>query len=138
MPAAIGCLTELAKLLLYKNSISSLPEELCKCIKLEELNLFNNKVNSAAIMKAAVGGLTRLKEVNFAANKVMQVKEEQVVGWTEVTCLNWYESRTRTRTRTRSRTRTRTRTLALTPTPTLTLILTPTLTPTPTLTRPLP
>ena len=93
VPAAIGCLTELSKLLLYKNSISSLPEELCKCIKLEELNLFNNKVNSAAIMKAAVGGLTRLKEVNFAANKVMQVKEEQVVGWTEVTCLNWYDNR---------------------------------------------
>jgi len=93
VPAAIGCLTELAKLLLYKNSISSLPAELCKCIKLEELNLFNNKVNSAAITKAAVGGLTGLKEINFAANKVMQVKEEEVAGWTEVTCLNWYDNR---------------------------------------------
>jgi len=93
VPAAIGCLTELAKLLLYKNSISSLPEELCKCIKLEELNLFNNKVNSAAITKAAVGILTGLKEVNFAANKVMQIKENEVAGWTEVKCLNWYDNR---------------------------------------------
>ena len=73
MPAAIGSLTQLAKLLLYKNGISSLPEELRKCIKLQELNLFNNKVNSAAITKAGIGALAGLKEVNFAANKVMQL-----------------------------------------------------------------
>ena len=73
MPAAIGSLTQLAKLLLYKNGISSLPEELRKCIKLQELNLFNNKVNSAAITNAGIGALAGLKEVNFAANKVMQL-----------------------------------------------------------------
>jgi len=93
VPAEIGSLGDLTKLLLYKNSISSLPEELRKCSKLEELNLFNNKVNSAAITKAAVGILTGLKEVNFAANKVMQVHAEEVAGWKEVTCLNWYDNR---------------------------------------------
>ena len=93
MPAAIGSLTQLAKLLLYKNGISSLPEELCKCIKLQELNLFNNKVNSAAITKAGIGALAGLKEVNFAANKVMQIKPEEVADWAEVTCLNWYDNR---------------------------------------------
>ena len=50
-------------------------------------------MNSAAITKAAVGILTGLKEINFAANKVMQVKAEEVAGWTEVTCLNWYDNR---------------------------------------------
>ena len=50
-------------------------------------------MNSAAITKAAVGALSCLKEVNFAANKVMQVHAEEVAGWTEVTCLNWYDNR---------------------------------------------
>ena len=45
VPAAMGDLIELKQLLLYKNSIGSLPEELSKCTKLEVLNLFNNKAS---------------------------------------------------------------------------------------------
>lgn len=41
----MGDLIKLKQLLLYKNSIGSLPEELRKCTKLEVLNLFNNKAS---------------------------------------------------------------------------------------------
>ena len=73
LPAEIGQLTSLVELDLEGNQLSSLPAEIGQLAALEELFLFNNDLTS---VPAEIGQLTALKELDLNANYLTSLPAE--------------------------------------------------------------
>lgn len=70
LPAEIGTLTRLKKLVLYGNELKTLPAEISKLTQLETLDLYDNKLKELPLALASLTNLTRLDIGNNALREI--------------------------------------------------------------------
>lgn len=83
LPKEIGECKALEELLCFKNQIKELPTTMSgnNLPVLKVLNLFNNKLRK---IPDELGSLSSVREVNFAANKLMVVNDACFANWSSV------------------------------------------------------
>ena len=72
LPAEIGKLTQLTKLYLSDNQLTSLPAEIGQLTQLTELNLSNNQLTS---LPAEIGNMTQLTELYLSNNQLTSLPD---------------------------------------------------------------
>jgi hypothetical protein len=92
-PDELGQLKVLTTFLLYANHVTVLPDWVGN-MPLTELNAFNNRILK---LPAGLGALRDCKEMNLAANVIMQLTPQSIESWKAVTVLNLYARRDTTR-----------------------------------------
>ena len=73
-------------LLLYANKIKKVPPSIGQFKQLVNINCFNNQIGLS--LPPEVGTLSRLREVNFAANKLAMLRDVHFASWANVKVLN--------------------------------------------------
>jgi Leucine-rich repeat (LRR) protein len=89
VPSEIERCVNLEELLVYANKIKDLPAALGTLAELTTVNLFNNQVKK---MPPEMGRLAKLEEVNFAANKMMMLTDAHFASWASVKVLSLYDN----------------------------------------------
>jgi len=88
-PDEIGQLAHLTTFLFFSNRINILPEWV-GALPLTELNAFNNRILK---LPHGLGALSEVREMNLAANVMMQLQHESIAQWKAVKVLNLYDCR---------------------------------------------
>lgn len=73
IPAAIGTLSDLKTLYLFKNGLDSIPDEIGNLKNLETLVISSNKLRS---IPSSIGQLTKLKKLSLKHNRIKEVPSE--------------------------------------------------------------
>ena len=76
---------KLTHFLLFKNEVLKFPEELGKCVAIEELNAFNNKLIK---LPKSMSEMVGLIELNVASNKLKTLpKLDKLVNLERLACM---------------------------------------------------
>jgi len=81
-----GISEDCTELLVYANKIKKCPPSIGTLKQLKVLNAFNNQIGMS--LPDEIGTLAALEEVNFAANKLVMLKDVHFASWSKVTVLN--------------------------------------------------